>query len=61
MKTWYTPELQELDIRMTLNGVIPSYSEDKEGYAAYCDDNNIQIGTSIDYASFLKIYSGQQS
>ena len=41
MKTWNAPEMEELDVRMTLSGTNTYYSEDYAGFLQYCNDEGI--------------------
>ena len=52
MKVWNAPEMEELDVRMTLNGVHTEYEESDAGWKQYQNDT----GTTGDNKWFMSYY-----
>ena len=55
MKTWNAPEMEELDVRMTLNGTNTSYEESWTGWEAYCVAHGIEPANNVvQYKEFME-------
>ena len=54
MKAWNAPEMEELDVRMTLNGHQPGYTEDEAGFKEWGKTGGIM--TPEGYETFLAVW-----